>query len=116
MATGTAPRSSHPLLRTQKREFFERRVRSYVSMLPACIEFAPSDAVRQRLRDLEREVVDALGAPTTAQQAFSEHVLRRAAAAFAARADGDPPLIYDEFRRYTYPDRPGAAAGRNPTP
>jgi hypothetical protein len=95
-------RSSHPLLRSDKREFFERRLRSYVPLLAACIEFAPSNLVRQALNELQREVEDVFGPPTAAQRTFSDHVLRSAAQEFAARGESDPPLLKDEFRRYTY--------------
>jgi radical SAM superfamily enzyme YgiQ (UPF0313 family) len=98
-------RSHNPILRTDKRDFFERRVRGYAPMLKTCIELAPSDEVRHSLNELEREVVDTFGPPTDAQRAFSEHILRCATREFEIRGDGDPPLIKDEFRRYTYPDR-----------
>jgi haloalkane dehalogenase len=98
-------RSSHPLLRSDKLEFFERRLRSYVPLLAACIEFAPGDQVRHALRELQREVVDTFGPPTDTQRAFSDHVLRSAAKEFAERGDADRPIINDEFRRYVYPAR-----------
>jgi hypothetical protein len=106
-------RAGHPLLRTQKLDFFERRLRSYIPLLPACREFAPSDQVRRTLDELRREVEEIFGAPTAAQREFAEHVLRRAAEAYAERGDGDPPLLKDEFRRYTYgPHERRAAVGK----
>ena len=97
-------RSTHPLLRSDKLEFFDRRLRSYVPLLAACLEFAPSDRVRSALQDLQREVSEIFGPPTDAQRAFSDHVLRSAAQEFAARGDGDRPITKDEFRRYVYPE------------
>jgi hypothetical protein len=105
-------RSTHPLLRTHKLQFFERRVRGYVPLVGACIEFAPNDAVRRALKDLRRETTDAVGPPTDAQRAFTEHVLRSAARQFEQRGDGDPPLIKDEFRRYSYDSDRRRTAGK----
>ena len=98
-------RSSNAILRADKLDFFERRVRSYVPMLRACIEFAPSDLVRHTLNELDREIVEVFGAPTRAQRTFSDHILRCAAQEFERRGEGDPPLVKDAFRRYTYADR-----------
>jgi hypothetical protein len=95
-------RSRHPILRTAKREFFERRVRGYVPLLDACIEFAPTPGVRDLLKDLQRDAIDAVGPLTDGQRAYSAHVVRRAAQEFQTRGNGDPPIVYDEFRRYTY--------------
>src|SRR5262249_24658231 len=98
-------RSSHPLLRTDKREFFERRVRAYAPMLRACIELAPSDEVRGSLRELEREIAETLGPPTDARQTSSGAVGRPGVGGFERGGTGDPPLMKDEFRRYVYADR-----------
>lgn len=105
-------RSSHPLLRRDKLEFFDRRVRGYALMLRACIEFAPNERVRRALHELERETADAIGPPTDAQRAFSEHVVRSAALELGRRPNGEPPLIKDEFRRYTYDARRRGAPGK----
>jgi hypothetical protein len=98
-------RSANPILRRDKREFFERRVRGYMPMLKACIELAPTDAVQRALGELQRELEETFGPPTPAQVGFSDHILRAAVGEFQVRGDGDPPLQRDEFRRYVYRDR-----------
>lgn len=95
--------SSDQLLRDQKADFFARRVRSYAPLLPACIEFAPSERVRTLLRDIQCELEETFGAPDDGQRMFSEHVLRKAASEYALRGTGDPPLHLEEFKRYVYP-------------
>ena len=67
---------------------FERRVKSYShSLLDACAEFAPSDAVpRRRLGDLKAAIADAFGPASEDERKFSDYVLRRAAREFRAPA------------------------------
>lgn len=106
-------RSRNPLLREAKARFFRRRVEHYAPLLPACREFAPSERVRARLGDLGRRLTEVCGDPSDGQRLFAQHVLRKAAAEFERRGEGDPPLLKDDFRRYVYaPAAQRAPAGR----
>ncbi len=94
--------SRHPMLRDDKAQFFERRVRSYTPLLEACIEFAPTTRVGAALEDLKRELRDTFGPLSDDERRFSSLVTRKAAAAIAERGEADPPIVKDEFRRYSY--------------
>jgi hypothetical protein len=107
-------RARNPLLRVDKSLFFERRVRGYLPLLAACREFAPSDAVREGLDDLEKEILDTFGPLNEAQREYREHVLRLAAAEYAVRGDGERPMKKDGFRRYVYGRQSAVPHGAKP--
>jgi radical SAM superfamily enzyme YgiQ (UPF0313 family) len=95
-------RSRNPLLHNAKAMFFLRRIKSYAPLLRACIEFAPTDRVRENLCNLEKEITGVIGPLSATRKAYSNQVVRRAERQFRQQGEGDPPLRKDDFRRYKY--------------
>jgi haloalkane dehalogenase len=106
--------SRNPLLSRDKAAFFERKVRTQATVLPVVAELGPNPAMRGRAREMEREVWELFGRPEAAQQTYRDHLLRKAAAEYELRGDGDRPIRTDAFRRYVYGPQSAAPRGRKP--
>lgn len=106
--------SKHPLLKNDKAAFFERKVRAQGTILPVVAEFGPNDRIRNHARELQRQVVALFGEPDHAQQVYREHLLRKAAAEYALRGNGERPIRTDASRRYVYGPQSQAPKRRKP--
>ncbi len=111
--------SRRPLLREQKVPFFAERCQRGYPLLDACAKFAPTEAVREKVRAAEEKYRRLLGAPTEEQQIkaamFCEHIGQRTEAVQGPRSDApfDPPVL----RTYYDPARgpvPFVKEGRGP--
>lgn len=107
-------KAKHPLLRREKADFFSRKVRAQASILPMVEELGPNAAIRELARDLGRQVAEVIGEPDTAQRIYREHLMRKAAAEYALRGDGERPIRTDASRRYEYGPQSRAPLGRKP--
>jgi len=106
--------SKHPLLREHKAVHFQRRVLGQSPMLAVVREYGPSQAIRDRASELDKEVDALFETPATSKERYRDHLLRAAAAEYAARGHGDRPIRTDAFRRYAYGPQSQAPDGRKP--
>lgn len=67
----TCSKSSRPLLREQKAELFEERCRQSYPMLDACEKFAPTEIVREKVRETKEKYRELFGEPTDEQKMFA---------------------------------------------
>ena len=104
----TCSRSARPLLREQKALLFAERCQSSYPMLAAVGRFAPSETVREKVREAEEKYHRLLGPPTEAQEmqskGFCELVARRVEELKKPRSD-EP--VDPEFRRVYYDPQVG---------
>jgi hypothetical protein len=107
-------RSRHPRLREDKAVFFERRVRSQATILPAVAALGPNPGIRERARELDREVQELFGRPDEAQRVYRDHLMRKADAEYQARGEGERPIRTDAFRRYEYGPQSSSPRNRKP--
>ncbi|GAX62224.1 Fe-S oxidoreductase [Candidatus Scalindua japonica] len=96
-------KSKHTLLKNDKASFFRQRVNAYSSLLKACMEFAPSERVKNLLAELESEIVEHFGPFTIRQKEFNELILRKAVREQKVRENDEHSIKADDFRRYVYP-------------
>ncbi len=68
----TCSKSTRPLLREQKAPFFAERCERSYPMLEAVARFAPTETVRQKVRETQEKYRSLLGDPTELQQMRSE--------------------------------------------
>ncbi|MCP4269563.1 MAG: hypothetical protein GY777_28995 [Candidatus Brocadiaceae bacterium] len=96
-------KSKHILLKNDKAHFFRQRIDAYSPLLKACIEFAPSERVKNLLKELESEIVDHFGPFTIGQKDFHELILRKAVREHELRKSSEPSIKQEDLRRYVYP-------------
>lgn len=106
--------SKNQLLRDQKSVYFQRRVLSQAPMLAVIKEFGPTEAVRMRAAETEREIEVLFGTTGSTKERYRDHLLRAAAQEFALRGHGERPIRTDAFRRYEYGAQSAAPTGRKP--
>lgn len=104
----------HPLLRTDKAAFFERKVRAQAPVLSVIAEFGPNPTIRAKAADLDRDVNDVFGPPDHVQRAYRDHMIHKAAEEHRARGDGERPVQTDAFRRYAYDPQSETPERRKP--
>jgi len=68
----TCSQSSRPLLREQKAPFFAERCQRSYPLIEACGKFAPTDTVRDKVKETQEKYYRLLGQPTEDQQMKSE--------------------------------------------
>ncbi len=96
-------KSKQTLLKNDKAHFFRHRIDAYSPLIKACIEFAPSESVKNLLKELESEIVDHFGPFTIGQKDFNELVLRKAVREHELRESVGLSIKKDDYRRYVYP-------------
>ncbi|RJP73123.1 MAG: radical SAM protein [Candidatus Abyssobacteria bacterium SURF_17] len=67
----TCSKSRRPLLKEQKAQFFAERCQRAYPLLEACAKFAPSETVRERVRQTDEKYRQLFGEPTEEQKLFS---------------------------------------------
>jgi radical SAM superfamily enzyme YgiQ (UPF0313 family) len=106
--------SKNPLLRDQKSVYFQRRLLSQAPMLAVVKEYGPTEAVRMKAAETEREIDSLFGASSETKERYREHLLRAAAQEFELRGHGDRPIRTDASRRYVYGPQSAAPNDRKP--
>ena len=104
--------SDHELLRTAKAAYFKRRIRAYSPLLKTAETFAPTDAVRNKVRVLRGDIVQLFGPFSSEHEDYEDMVLRRAEAEHTRLCGRERAPQTDGFRRYRY--RAGDARPRAP--
>lgn len=96
-------RSENPYLNGPKREYFKKKVQSYISLIKVAIEFAPTIRVKQAMLDLYQRYIDLFGPFRKTQQIAAERFLRLAEEEMARRErEGYETLREVPLKRYTY--------------
>jgi len=94
----TCSTSHRPLLREQKTDFFEEKCRSGFPLTEAVARFAPTETVREKVREAQEKYLRLFGQPTDEQkmqsEGFCEIVARRIEELKAPRSNEpfDPPV------------------------